>query len=232
MAIAVIQRATPGIDTFTNGFAHAPFVSNNTAGNTIIALCCYANGSNNLAAITDTAGNTYTKVYDQVSAADSLGMFAYVATSITGGANTVEEINDSFNTCVIFAWEVSGISGSLDKSAQQWQTTATNLSSTATSTTTNANELLIGAFCDSQNGTGPTYTLGAAWSNLQTGYVSFCLSMAEEQIVSSTGAYTATATISTNPNNFTMGAVLTFPASGGGGSSSTPRLLSMMGVGR
>jgi hypothetical protein len=216
MAISIVQRNNGGDPSFT-GTLSATFGSANTAGNTIICIITYNNSTNNLSAPTDTKSNTYTKVYDQINGSDALGTLVYVATGIAAGSNTVTD-SDGSNSAAMFIYEVSGISGALDTSTQQWQTTATSLSSTAI-TTTHANELLIGVFCDSDSSAGITYTAGSGWSNIQnqTGgaYVPFCISATEEQIVSATGSYTATATVSSNPNNFTMATILAFPASGG-----------------
>lgn len=128
------------------------------------------------------------------------GQQTLVATSAAGGSTTFTCTTTSSTTtltCVALDIAPGSASNALDKIAAGTGD-STSLSSGATSTTSMAAELLIG--CGSGEGTGLTFTAGSSWTipSGATTNAGGTSSMCEYQVVSATGTYTATATISSS----------------------------------
>lgn len=208
--ISVVQRKTGNDSTGLIGSVVVAFNSNNTAGNTIIAVgFVESNTLSNISTPTDTLGNTYIDVLDGTSGTHFLGLKVWVAYNIASGANTVT-MADGNQLANLHIYEVSGLatSSAFDMSSIQLQFNQNSLSSGSTTTTTDANELLLGIFVLGL-GTFPTWTAGSGYSNLITTSTAFLESATEERIVSSTGAYSATATVINN-NAYSLAAIVTF----------------------
>jgi hypothetical protein len=189
MAIAFVQSA--GVA----GHSLA-FTSNNTAGNLLI-LAVGAGGA--VTGVSDTRGNTWVKAvnYDE-SSTILLATEIWYAENCAGGANTVSYTGgfSSFEYMGIAEYSGVATSSSLDKTQKaRWpdpvQSSAAD--SGATATTAQSAELLIGAI---GNESSRTATWGGSFTERQDGLgTSRGLTLAD-RIVSSTGAYSATATLS------------------------------------
>jgi hypothetical protein len=211
----VANGATPGSVTVTTTQAVS-------AGSTIIVISeastifgPQASG----AACADSAGNTYTAaVYSFAGVGDFSGICsAHVATQLpSGGTITVSWSGTAPNGQLYLAnaWSVSGLAGSPLDEVVSTAGTGSAVSSGATATTAQANELLFGAILD----TGSTVT-NAAFVPAGNGTANSCASTASSTysglggidggnppslfgmycIVSSTGAYSVNASLAGNP---------------------------------
>lgn len=187
MAISLVQTAAGGVSSGTS--APATWGSNTTTGNLIAVVIAHAAGA--VSSISDSQSNTYVQINTQtVSSAYVLDM--WYAKNITGGTTpTVTAHLASSIQANIIVREYSG----LDTSAPLDQNTINNgiggtASSGNTSTTTQANELLIGGLTSLAG----TITVGSGYGNLtsETFSGTTISGYMEDQIVSSTGAYAAT----------------------------------------
>lgn len=199
MAISVVQRNSGQDANGTTGSIAVAFGSNNTAGNTIIAIVIGTDTSqalwtSEIGAVTDTRSNTYTQVFNQWDTNSSLGMKVWTASGITAGANTVNEPTDTSNPCALFIYEVSGLQSSpFDQSKFTAISGSATFDSGNTSTTAASDELLLGAFA---SGTTGAFTAGSGYSNLISQNVGGQgMDATEERIVATTGTYNATATV-------------------------------------
>lgn len=192
MPIAFVQSNNVGFGT-ASSFAVA-FLSNTVAGNLLLIGISHTGDHTS---ISDSQGNTISDAF--MVGADPNCHLHYIENNI-GGADTVTVNYGStqFDLGCMFVAEYSGIAtaSALDKTA-----TATGFGGTSnsgsTATTTQADELLIGV--TSGTHTFGSYTPGSGWTeraDITTGRPGHY----QEKIVSSTGAYDSTATLSTNAN--------------------------------
>jgi RHS repeat-associated protein len=144
--------------------------SNVTAGNRIVVVVGVWNNGAIANDVTDSAGNTYTKVADQV-ASDGTEESVWTAPVTAGGGTkpTVTAMADSSADIGIAVLEYSGLStasgtASVDRTATANGTTgsAGTVSSGATAGVTAGNELAVGAYVDS--GFGDTLNYGSGWN--------------------------------------------------------------------
>ncbi len=206
MALARVQDA----GAVSNAVAYG---SNNTAGNLLVAVIQV---SADVTGVTDTAGNTWQKAVEEENGGGANYLEIWYVPNCASGANTVTAAN-SFGSsfCHIWVAEYSGAdtSSPLDQTASDQNTTG-DPDSGATSTTTQANELLVGGIANNGART-------ATWTEPDTEQyddasagASRALSAADE-IVGSTGTYSATGTLSGSAD--WLAAVATFLEAGGGG---------------
>ena len=170
------------------------FNSANTAGNMII-VGVYFGAQSVSPTVTDTQGNTYGSADNATNqVTDGHETCVFHSSNIHAGANTVTvSFGASYAFNAITVAEVSVVSA-LDKTAAAQNNGSTSPSSGNTATTTAANEFLFGHIGGSGASGGATPEAG--WTAICTntiggGFTSF----AEYKIVSSTGAYAATATL-------------------------------------
>lgn len=164
-----------------------------TAGDVIVIACTYKPAYGACTTVpTDTEGNTYTLVSTKIHASNEAGQKVYQALNIVGGTNdTVTCHSDLVTSVACLGVEIAGVSA-LDQGSDSTQATGTSTSPLSPSiTTTKANEILLGfgavnpACSCAYTGTPSTgFTMIAAGSQ-----------MAEYQIVTSTGSYTAGGTV-------------------------------------
>lgn len=207
MSISVLQRQQAGNAAVGTTIANT-YGSNVTAGSALI-VCAWTNGAaSTLSAITDTLGSIFVPLGTFTGALNV--MKAWIVDYVPiGGAETIT-VTTGFNDSTTHIFEVAGLgrTRAFDKSHQQNQTSATALDTLSTATTTYANELLLGCFVNG-NATTLAWTIGAGYSNLLEQDTAFCNTITEEQIVSATGTYNATATLAANSTN-EMSVILTF----------------------
>jgi len=192
MAIAYVQ-SKQGVNGF--GDPTITFDSDNTAGNFIV---CGVNIYllDTVVGVSDTRGNTYTLLLGPITGLGGISLTIYYAENIGAGANTVTaDINANNGWNQLTCGEYSGVatSGSADKSASAVNDATVDWTSGNTATTTQNDELIIG-FGGSQNNAPASWTAGTSFTIRQQQSASNAGSFLEDRIVSSTGAYAATAT--------------------------------------
>ncbi|MBS0421997.1 MAG: fibronectin type III domain-containing protein [Proteobacteria bacterium] len=170
------------------------FTSAQGAGDLIVVGMSWGSSAS-VSSITDTKGNTYTLAVGPTSfsGAASAVYYAKNIAAAAAGANTVTvTFNTSTGTPDLRVAEYSGIdtTSPLDVTAVSTGTSAT--SSSGSATTTNANDLLIGsnAVLSGTAGAGTGFTQRQI--STQDGNI------LEDQIVSATGAYSATAPLTSS----------------------------------
>jgi len=182
VAIARVQKAIAA----SNAVAYA---SNVTAGNFLV--CCISTAGD-VTNVTDTLGHTWTKAVDRGNALWLLYSDIWYVANCSGGANTVTLSGGFANFEHIWVGEYSGMATTtpLDQTASA-QNDINEPDSTATATTAQADELLIGMVGNESTRTmiwnGNLTEIDELASN------SRALSVGES-IVSATGAYSSTAT--------------------------------------
>jgi hypothetical protein len=213
-------------------------LDNSTAGGNFIALYIpsyYRDASNSGQdySASDNKSNTYTKAFESAGVTGSLE--CWYAENISGGASHQVTISTPVGGFFMFAVaEYSGVatSSAFDTSAVSPQDTpATTYTSGSTATTAQADELLFGAVY-SYNGT-VSVTPDSPWSAINTRTGTFLHMVVTEQVVSSTGAYANTGSISGDTVK-TWSGIATFKAAAGGGGGATPvrvRRMPMLGAG-
>lgn len=187
-AVSIVQRNS-GLDAGT-GTSSATFSSNVTAGNAVVVLTGINNNTSNTGTPSD-GTNTYSLVANVYQSSMNVGFKVWVAYNVTGGAAYTVSATDSSNLQAIYIYEVANLDSvsSLDTFATQ-QITGTAVASPSI-TTTHGNELLLGFF-GTEDITADTYTVGTGWSNIQTQAGANWSTAVEEQVVTTTGTYSAT----------------------------------------
>lgn len=193
----------------TNGYANANHttlaITSSAAvpvGNTVIvAVNLYTAGNTITVSVADSKGNTYTNNADVTNTGGPTRAIIFSA-PVTTALTTTSTVTVTFSRTVTYAnmsvFQVSGLlaASPVDKTA----TNTNNSGSTAatvgpTATTTQSDELLIGAFGLDINTGSPTMAAGTGYTALPTNVQSGGWGIYPEyQTVSATGAYSATGT--------------------------------------
>ncbi len=189
MPITFIQIADAGQGHFGVTSLPATYTGAQTAGNcNIIGSIEYA-GSSAITSVTDSSGNTYTKVPVTASALTSTATVWYCANIVEAlaGDNTVTITYSGAVTATFFVAEYSGLAtvSPIDGTAQIGSGFG-GTGSTASLTTTNAIDLIISVCGDD---TGHVHTPGAGYTSrdaLSTGVPG---GIFMDQIVSETGSF-------------------------------------------
>jgi hypothetical protein len=202
-----IQRSSSNTAGTASATAVSDYLAAQTAGNTNVVVISFGSTVTTVSSVTDTAGNTYSVAVGPIrGSSDTLYIFyaKNIASSAAGNEVTV-----TFNQVTNWVWvellEYAGLNTSNPFDAAS---SATGTSATATGgnlVTTNACDLLISATAQSDNVTsiGAGYNLRAdTWGNF-----------VQDRVVSSTGTYTSTSTIS-NSGNWETGFVAFKKSSG------------------
>jgi len=196
MAIARVGLHTGANTTFSSSVTTESWTS--TSGNALIAIVEADVVAQNGVTVTDNKGNTWNRVISTALAA-TFDLEVWVALNITGGAGHTVTATDNGGgvDSLIMVEEWSGIASAsaVDKFVGATGINSSAANSGATATTTQADELVIGAVSASGN---RTFTEGAGYSNGNKVNTTFSSLFFESKIVSATGAQTATATISAN----------------------------------
>lgn len=199
-------QATSGVNA-TGGSANivsTAFGSSIRDGNTIIVGLAYDSTATACSGVTDSNGNTYTKV----QASSRRGCEIWVCYQVKGGANNVVTATLSFVDGVVFCEEWAGIYPNGFDAGANGTATIVN-PSIATVPTTQANEVVFAVVLNDVNTT--TYTAGASYSNLVTGSPSFCYGASESKIITAKGSQVAGFVGGTGGNSWDL-AVATFKA--------------------
>ncbi len=163
-----------------------------TAGNTNVVIIGWKNATTTISSVVDSAGNTY-QIAAQLTRGTNVSQAIYYAKNITGGTPTVTvTFSAASATPDLRIMEYGGLDATspFDSSVSAVGNTAA--SSSGTVNTNYPTDLIVGA------GTAQT-----AFSAAGSGYTQRILTptdnnIAEDKVVSSAGAYTATATASGN----------------------------------
>jgi hypothetical protein len=271
-AVSIVQEYAQGNGTQTGTYPFPPtgaFTNSQAAGDTnVIAFeyCglpggagggddCLASGSPGPAnSVTDTAGNSYTRVCGPLTTLSS-GSYTNKCgggTPTTDGYTVTVEVWASFgiksasagNTVKvnmatianmtgwnIWLFQLHAVSGKVvfDRYASMQTGTAADtlpgpISTGTTSTTSYANEFLF-AYCNTSNGTCPTSLNASTWTEFGLGAVYYDThSDAATRIVTSTGSYSESFTAGSGENEW-LGMIVTFGSVAGGAPISPPTLL-------
>ncbi len=184
--IAYVQSKSA---TLTSGSSEAiAFSAAQTAGNLNVVAVMWGDTTSTVTSVTDSKGNTYALAVGPTKAT-GLTSAIYYAKNIAGGSNTVTvKFNQTAGWPNVNVLEYSGLdtANPLDVKAA-----ATGTGTTANSgsvTTTSASELIVGAG-------NPTSVFTAAGSGFSNRIINSFGGISEDKIVSSTGSYNATATL-------------------------------------
>jgi len=169
---------------------------NNTV---IVAVVAYTSSSTTVT-VTDSAGNSYTKDTDITDGNKerTIVFSGRVNTALTTSSSITVTFGSSIQYKNASAFSVSGLVAASPKDQAATATgTGTTPSVGPTATTSQANELIIGAFGLNINSGSPTFTAGSGYASLPANVTSAGLGIYPEyQIVNATGAYTAKGTLS------------------------------------
>lgn len=206
MAIAFVQGSTgggAGTTVVTVGIT-------TTTGNLLVVGV--VNKLATATGISDSKSNTWTNLYlNNIATSENLSL--WYAKNITGGASHTVSITVSAGggDCAIVVQEFSGIdtTSPFDIKGIGANTATMSLTSGASSSTTNANDLVVGFMAT----TTCSPSLGSGYSNLTAKNNSTSEAAMESQVVAATGAQTATFTANINASGNV--AVATFKAAGG-----------------
>jgi hypothetical protein len=199
--IVFVKQAKGNLDTTLAGLGTAlgTFATNPTAGNLIVVSVGMSVGTaGTVNSVTDTPGNTYTRIGGTNS---TNRVDLYYAKNITGGTNIVKVIG-SFTATAAMGFLASEYSGVGTVNAFDTSAFGTGLSSGlgtsgTTANTAGADELLLSAFSIESGTTG---TIVGGWTNRGTVVFNSGVNnsvFAEDLIVSATGAYAGTASMTT-----------------------------------
>jgi hypothetical protein len=181
-----------------------PFATGQTAGDLNVVAVMWGNTTSTVTSVTDSKGNSYSLAVGPTKAT-GLTSAIYYAKNIAAGTNTVTV---KFNTTAAFpnvnVLEYGGLdtANPLDVSAAATGTGTTANSGAAT--TTSAKELIVGAG-------NPTSVFKTPGSGFSSRVINAYGGISEDKIVSSTGSYNATATLTSGTWVMQMA---TFRASG------------------
>jgi hypothetical protein len=159
-----------------------------TAGNLNVVAVMWGDTTSSVSSVTDSKGTTYALAVGPTKGS-GLTSVIYYAKNIAGGSNTVTvKFSPSASHPNINVLEYSGLdtANPLDVSAA-----ATGSGKTANSgsaTTTSANELIVGAG-------NPSSAFKSPGSGFSSRMINAYGGISEDRIVSSTGSYDATATL-------------------------------------
>lgn len=199
--------------------------ANLAAGNTIICAVYDQAGNNETDTVSDGDSNTYHKDRSQniTTDADTFGIF-HADNVVVSTQNPPQVKGTGTSITGIACVGFSGLAtSSFDKTVSQ-DATGTAMTSTASATLSQANELIIGGMGVSYSvGGTPTITVGSGFtqlvSEIRNGSSTPTVYL-EYQIVSSTTAIAATATYSTSVEY--AGVVATYEGASGGSTPAMP----------
>lgn len=211
-----------GVEDFDGQLA----ISSNVTANNLITLCVTVSGSvdGTVTGVTDSRSNTWA-LADQVTLSNRHTSLWYTVTGSSGALTATVAVSGTLDSQHMVIAEYSGLltSGVLGDTNVGGPTTSTSPSS-GNVVTTSADAVVIGctgsAFSVSYTATG-SFTQRAGGSAGRAQHT--------DRIVSSTGSYAATGTLSGSEEWGVVGAE--FKATGGGGGGGTPRRLTVLGVG-
>jgi hypothetical protein len=165
------------------------FTAAQTAGNLNVVSVMWGDTTSSVSSVTDSKGNSYALALGPTRVT-GLSSAIYYAKSIASGSNTV---TITFNQSAAFpnvnVLEYSGLDTASPLDVAKGATGSGTTANSGSATTTSASELIFGAG-------NPTSSFTAAGSGFSNRVINSYGGIAEDKIVSSTGSYNATATLS------------------------------------
>jgi len=188
------------------------FPQNVVSGNTVVCGAKYRNGT---PSFSDSLGNTWaTDINDPNN--DMGTMIGSIKSITNAGSMTVTFGTTTSATKIgLSCMEYSGFTGGAALDQSNTSTGSGTAFSSGSVTTTAANELLFCAVSDSFNGTPYSWT--SSFTLLTEGASGTSRASFADRIVTSTGTYTATATMSSTANY--RSTIATYKEVGGGGAA-------------
>jgi len=218
-AIAFVQSKNNSPNNSSLATLSATFAAAQTAGDLNVVAIGWGSSTVGISSVTDSKGNTYTLAVGPTTmsglAATTTIYYAKNIAAAAAGANTVTV---TFNSAVPFPdirmAEYSGINTTSPLDVTAAASGTSTLSDSGSATTTNANDLLVGSnwfvLGTTSVGTGYTQREISGWDG----------DILEDRIVSSVGAYNATAPITTSSQWLMQMAA--FKAASAGGDTTPP----------
>jgi hypothetical protein len=198
--ITLVQQQASDFTVTMATTASATFALPNAGGNTLIVLGFWS-ATDSPASVTDSVGNTYASTSVAHSTQDGEVQIFYVPRAAVGANKVTIAIGGGFNAYVgLVAFEYEGLAAAtlFEGSVAQAATSATSSATTPAITTLYPETLLFAGFAD-ENGAG-LIVPGSGWTSLATNSSFYMI--AEAQIVSTVGAYSASATLPTTDNQW------------------------------
>ena len=159
-----------------------------TAGNLNVVAVMWGDTTSTVSSVTDSKGNTYALAVGPTKAT-GLTSAIYYAKNIAGGSNTVTvKFNQTASYPNVNVLEYSGLDTANPLDVRAAATGSGTTANSGSATTTSANELIVGAG-------NPTSVFTAAGSGFTSRIINAFGGISEDKIVSSTGSYNATATL-------------------------------------
>jgi YD repeat-containing protein len=229
-AITYIQSQTHALGSSGNNTA--TFSSAPGSGHTIVVgVVCYGPSVCQITSIADNFSNSYSQIGPTIlyggPTTNGTVVALYCASGISTGSGftvTANQSNTGGGDSNLYVTEYSGVSCSVDQTANGSETDGSNTTTlqTSSATTTNANDLLATV---SGSSTGGNATAGTGYTLRQTGnngvgeYGGF-----EDRTVSSTGSYSGNMTLVSNTVNWGM---VMAALKGNGGTGGAPSITSL-----
>jgi len=182
-----VKSATPQAASSSVAVTHS---AAQTAGNLNVVAVGWGDNTSSISSVTDSKGNTYTRAVGPTSNT-ALQQSIYYAKNIVGGSNTVTvKFSQAAAYPDVRILEYSGFdpANPLDVTAAQASSGTT--ASSGFATTNSADELIFGAGSTANHFTG-------AGSGFTSRIINIYGNIAEDEVVSSSGSYSATAANST-----------------------------------
>lgn len=206
MAVAHVQSKGAG----SNSVA---FDAGNTAGNLLV---CAIGSAGDVTNVTDTAGNTWAKAVDGDTGGTDIYGDIWYAMNCAAGANTVSLTGGFGGFEAIAVAEYSGVTTSpaLDRTAVATDATGADLTpdSGATATTTQADELLVGAIANQE---AQSCVWGGSFTERYDGVPASRTVTLADRVVAATGAYGAAGTLAGGSPHW-VALIATFKAAAAG----------------
>jgi hypothetical protein len=202
VSASFVQTAAKGFDGPATSFS-VSFPANTTAGDLILVAFDYNSGVAPIS-VTDSQGNAFTPVGNQLITPGGTPSRVYYAKNIRGGADTVTVTLSANSGCELYLSEYSGTDPNNPIDAQAGASGSAGAVTSGTATTTAAGDVIYG-YCvgDWSCTAGPGF---ATRSSLDG-------NLLEDKLAGSAGSYAATGTAN---NGWTMQMVALKPASGSG----------------
>jgi hypothetical protein len=216
------QVQARGVTSNSGTTINCLLVSGSTAGNDLVVLVGYMSTGNHLVGVADNQSQTWSAAYTPTGV-----RAVYYFPNTVAGVTTITVTFDASEAAECFAIERDDLdlSSPVDKTAQHQDSSTASFSSGATSTTAQADEWLV-SLTAQYAGSGITATPDSPWTAIAgTGITAGTIAhggaggtaFAMDRIVSSTGAYTGTGTLSSSVSN-SWSAIVTFKLAAAGSS--------------
>ena len=181
-----------------------------TAGNLNVVAVMWGDTTSAVSSVTDSKGNIYALAVGPTKAS-GLTSAIYYAKNIASGSNTVTvKFNQTASYPNVNVLEYSGLDTANPLDVRAAATGSGTTANSGSATTTSANELIVGAG-------NPTSVFKSPGSGFTSRVINAFGGISEDKVVSSTGSYNATATLSSGTWVMQMA---TFRASGTSGQGS------------